>query len=99
MLSEFADDAVGIGHNLPPSDVEVLREKLAEKNADLLNRQEELVSAANRAPDSCDNEDAAKKFTDTIKMMTACKKSLEGRRIEEKEPYLTLERSVDGFFK
>jgi hypothetical protein len=88
-----------IGHNMPPSDAELLRERLAIANEALLNRHNELITASDRAPDAIDNEDTAKRFTDTIKMLTACKKSLEGRRVEEKEPYLTLERSVDGFFK
>ena len=88
-----------IGHNMPPSDAELLRERLAIANEDLLNRHNELIAASGRAPDSINDEETAKRFTDTIKMLTACKKSIEGRRVEEKEPYLTLERSVDGFFK
>jgi hypothetical protein len=59
-----------IGHNMPRSDAERLRERLAISNADLLSRHNELIAASGRAPDAIDDEDTAKRSTDTIKMLT-----------------------------
>jgi hypothetical protein len=88
-----------MGHNNPPNDVAVLQETLAEKNAELLERQKELLAAVERVPESCDTEEMAGKFTDMVKLIRACAKSLDSQRTAEKEPYMTLERTVDGFFK
>lgn len=88
-----------IGHNNPPSDQEIVRESLETRTEDLRARHDELLAAVDRMPSSCDDDETAGKFGDMIKLITACAKSLEAKRVDEKEPYLTLSRVVDGFFK
>lgn len=88
----------GLGHNLPPNDAELLRDQLKETNDDLLGRHSELLASIDRAPAIIEDDETARRMTDLIKMVTSCSKSLDGKRIEAKEPYLTLGRAVDGFF-
>lgn len=88
-----------IGHNNPPSDAEILAKRLSETHAAHLKKADELVAAADRVPGNCDTEEMAGKITDLIKMLTASQKNIEAIRVQEKEPYLTLGRQVDGFFK
>jgi len=88
-----------IGHNNPPSDAETLKESLQEKHGKLLSRANELFTAADRIPEVFASDEEAQKAGDFIKQITACSKSLEAERVSEKEPYLTLGRVVDGFFK
>ena len=90
----------GLGGNHPPIiTVEELMELLKFNNEQIITRQRELIAALDRVPETCDNDDTAARLTDFIKSITNCKKSLEGKRVDHKEPFLTLERSVDGFFK
>lgn len=88
-----------MGHNNPPTDAEILKDKLSENNKDLLTRAEELIAAAERAPDTIDDDETKEKITSFLASIAKCEKSFEGRRVAEKEPYLTLGRVVDGFFK
>lgn len=88
-----------IGHNFPPRDDEILQEKLAEKNEALLARHSELLAAVDRLPAKCDDDEMAGKLGDMIKLLMHCEKTLETNRVGEKEPFLTLGRVVDGFFK
>ena len=88
-----------IGHNNPPTDAEILKSTLAESNADLLNRAAELIAAADRAPAKIEDEETEQKITAFLGSIAKCEKSFAGKRVAEKEPYLTLGRVVDGFFK
>lgn len=88
-----------IGHNNPPNDAEILRETLEANNSDLIKRAEDLIAAADRAPDSIEDDETKAKITDFLGSIAKCEKAFEGRRVSEKEPYLTLGRVVDGFFK
>lgn len=88
----------GIGHNNPPNDVVVVRETLSQNNAELIERHHDLLADVDRAPQKIEDEETAQQATDLIKMMNACAKSLYAKRVEAKEPYLTLGRAVDGFF-
>ena len=47
----------GIGHNLPPTDAEILKDTLADKNKDILDRAQELIDAAERAPIAFEREE------------------------------------------
>lgn len=89
----------GIGHNNPPTDAEILRQTLADKNKDILDRAAELIAAADRAPAVIEDDDTKQKITDFLGSIAKCEKAFEGKRVAEKEPYLTLGRVVDGFFK
>ena len=88
-----------IGHNLPPTDAEILKSTLEEKNAELLSRAAELIAAADRAPATIEDQETEDKITGFLGSIAKCEKSFEGKRVSEKEPYLTLGRVVDGFFK
>ena len=88
-----------IGHNNPPNDAEILKSTLAENNAELLNRAAELIAAADRAPSMIEDDDTEQKITAFLGSIAKCEKAFEGKRVSEKEPYLTLGRVVDGFFK
>lgn len=89
----------GIGHNNPPTDAEILKQTLADKNADIINRAAELIAAADRAPAVIEDDETEEKITAFLGSIAKCEKSFEGKRVAEKEPYLTLGRVVDGFFK
>lgn len=88
-----------IGHNQPPSDAELLQDKLAASNAQRIERYNQLMDAVDRAPKECADEETAGKLADMTKLLTACAKDFETSRVGEKEPYLTLSRMVDGFFR
>ena len=88
-----------IGHNQGPLDeAAALRERLAEDHAAVAKRAAELQAALSRLPDVRD-DDAAGKVSDYIKLVTACHKDAEGRRVAAKEPFLQSGRAVDGWFK
>ncbi len=88
-----------IGHNNPPSDAETLQWKLRDDHHIQLTNAQKLVEAAGRMPTEITDEETAGKATDFIKMVTGSRKAIEALRVNEKEPYLTLGRVVDGFFK
>lgn len=88
-----------IGHNNPPTDAETLQQSLREKHDPLLTGAQKLIEAAARIPDVIEDDETAGKAGDYIKLVTGSKKSLEAERVSEKEPYLSLGRVVDGFFK
>lgn len=98
-METHQDPRLGIGGNLPPTDAEILKSTLAEKNADIISRAEELIAAADRVPATIDNDDDEQKLTAFLGSIAKCEKAFEGKRVAEKEPYLTLGRVVDGFFK
>lgn len=88
-----------IGHNNPPNDTEILKATLAETNAEIIKRVADLVEAAERAPSMIEDQETEDKITACLGSIAKCEKSLESKRVAEKEPYLTLGRVVDGFFK
>ena len=88
-----------MGHNNPPTDAEILRDTLAYKNRELLDRAQALIAAADRAPAVIEDDDTEQKITAYLGSIAKCEKAFEGKRVSEKEPYLTLGRVVDGFFK
>lgn len=86
-------------HNGPPSDLDILRERLAEEAAPIERRRDELLASVARVPAEVANEEVAGKVTDLIKLITACHKNAETTRVGRKEPFLASSRAVDGFFK
>ncbi len=88
-----------IGGNNPPNPQGLLQEKLLESTMELRNRYDELIEALPRVPAQCDDDETAGKMGDFVKLLTSCQKAFETKRVGEKEPYLSLSRSVDGFFK
>lgn len=88
-----------IGHNNPPNDAEVLKDTLLSTHAKLLLNTDKLIESAGRVPEKCEDDEVAGKIGDLIKLLTGNRKNLEATRVAEKEPYLSLGRVVDGFFK
>lgn len=91
--------APAAGHNLPPLDADPLRDRLAEENAALLARRDELLAAIERSPEIVEDDETAGKMGDfSQKQIAGWLKDWEGRRVAEKEPFLSAGRTVDGFF-
>lgn len=88
-----------IGHNNPPSDVELLRSHLGDITLKQRARYDDLTAALSRMPKECSDDEEAGKFTDMVKLLVASHKDFEALRVSQKEPYLTLSRAVDGYFK
>lgn len=84
------------GTNNPPSDIEILQEKLREELASLFGRQKALLGAVDRAPLLIDDEETSGKMADLARQIAACRKAIEDRRVAAKEPFLALERAVDA---
>lgn len=87
-----------MGHNNPPNTPETLLPFLQEINVELTERQKECLARAAETPDVCDTDDMESIITDRIGAIQKCVKELEAKRVDEKKPYLSLERAVDGFF-
>lgn len=97
---EVEPQPAGIGDNRPPDAADPLRDRLTETHDALAARQAYLLaSAAERGAEVIEDEETAQDVSDYISDMTKCLKALEGARVAEKEPFLTAERTVDGFFK
>lgn len=88
-----------LGHNQPPSDALILAEQLPELEGELLNRRDELLASVSRAPKEIRDDVTAGRVADLIRLVAACVKAAETRRVGTKEPYLAAGRSVDGFFR
>lgn len=92
-------DRDGIGGNLPPDPLTILREEMAERVAPLLARRKEIEARLPNVPERIDDDATAGKVADFIKVTNAAIKAAEGFRVTEKEPHLAASRAVDGFFK
>lgn len=86
-------------HNNPPTDAEMLKEKLLEQNSKQITHAQSLIANAANLPALINDDKEAAQRADYIKAINTSEKSLEAIRVDEKEPYLTLGRVVDGFFK
>lgn len=89
----------GVGDNNPPSELESLTMALQHNHEAALKHAQQLVEAGDRLPTKIEDDETAQKASDYIKQVMARKKTLEASRVNEKEPFLTMGRSVDGFFK
>ena len=92
-------DAAPLGHNNPPSDMEILQERMIESSGPLMEKIEVTLDAAREMPRVINDDELAGAFADRIKEITGLIKTLESTRVAEKEPYLALTRAVDGHFK
>lgn len=88
-----------IGHNNPPSDEELLRQKLIQNNTQLFERAKELNSASQRVPKQVVNDAIAGKLADFIKQVGVCSRALEEARKSEKKPFLDMGTAVDATFR
>lgn len=88
-----------LGHNNPPSEIEQLTQRLSEKHKAILETAENKIKNANNAPAVCDDDETEKKFVTLIAHINGTMKILEDERKFEKEPYFSLAKGVDEFFK
>jgi hypothetical protein len=88
----------GIGDNNPPDPVELLRAHLAETHKSLIARRDELLAAFERAPATVESDEDDANFATLCVLLAKLDKSAETTRVAVKDPFLTLERAVDGFF-
>ena len=90
----------GPGHNLPPADADALLTRLTETHAGLIERRDELLRSIKRAPTNIEegDEDLAGKMADFVSgQIDNFIKRAKATHHDEKEPYLTGGRTVDGF--
>ena len=85
---------IELGHNVPPDQVGTLTDNYEE----LLQRQKELLEAANRAPKTCDSDATARLMVDFVGQMATAIKTAQAAHKVEKAPFLQAGRVVDGFF-
>lgn len=86
--------AAAIGHNGPPSDEEILSEKLNATYAGEIQKIEDL--SATHVADVVDDETAAK-AADFLSSVKAARKAIELAHKVEKDGFLKLGKVVDGF--
>lgn len=99
MADELLNSAAVPGNNEPPTDAEILRQKLEEDHAALLAHKDKLLEMADRLPAACEDADWSAKLSDAIKACGAYIKNSEAARLAANEPFRALIRTVDGFFK
>lgn len=87
-----------LGHNNPPSPIEVIHANLTEAHAPLIERAKALAGMSERLPNACDDTETAAKLTEAVKSATACANALEAARKVEKQPHLDAGKAVDSFF-
>lgn len=87
-----------MGDNKAPL-IEILRDEMELENEPLLRRKDELLAAAGRMPAAVNDDEAAGKFSDMVKLIAAAVKASEAGRVAKKEPFLEGGRTVDGFYK
>lgn len=86
-------------HNNPPSDLELLVQRLAESNKELLDRRDALVAAIARIPEVCEDEETSQKLTTYGVQLKSCNDALEAQRKLAKAPYDDQANAVQGFFR
>lgn len=93
----------GPGHNLPPAHpLDLIRDELAEKHADLIERGRQLEAMKARIPAACDDDEQAEKLITGIRLCTAFagdSGSCEAARKVAKQPHLDAGKTVDAWFK
>lgn len=88
-----------IGHNNPPTDAELFAERMQEKHGQLLDRINALLEDARNVPNEVTDDAGANQLADLVKNITKATKDADAVRVDEKEPYLSMGRVVDAFFK
>lgn len=98
-MSNISPLSPNIGHNNPPSEIDIVGQNAQRLYGDILARADQLAEAEARMPTEIDDDETSGKVGDYIKQITANMKALDAARVGEKEPYLVKGRAVDGFFK
>ena len=88
-----------IGGNNPPSDERAFLSELESRSGALIERRDELLASAKRAPETIEDAATAGVTADFVKQLTAHEKTAETERTSEKAPYFERGKWVDIFFK
>lgn len=94
----MSEVAVVLSNN-PPDDLTILRERLEDEAASLIERRDELLGSVERCPSDIQDEETAGKVSDLVKLISALHKNSEATRGARKEPFLASGRLVDSFYK
>lgn len=94
MSAAIALDPAPMGHNNPPSLLEILRED----NAELVSAVAALANRANAAPKVIATDEDLGAIGDVVKEARKVTKRLDESRKAAKDPHLTAGREIDAFF-
>jgi hypothetical protein len=92
--TEDINERAVIGGNNPP-----LEEVLGDTHKDIVSEFDKMIIRANGTPREIKDDDDLGKVGELVTDVMGLSKRLDAKRVEEKEPYLTGGRKVDGFFK
>ena len=95
----MTSQAAGIGHNQPPSDAEIIHEKLAVDYDDLLQMVERGLAKEAEVPKEILNDDDDGKASDYLKKLSQLNKMMDAARKGEKEKWDEKAKAVHSFFK
>lgn len=95
----MSNDTAPMGHNNPPSDLEVFRERLAEATAPIRKRVAELIAAFSRVPLDFSDPTNVQRCTDFVAQCKAALKAAEEKRKELKKPLDDQAKAVQDTFK
>jgi hypothetical protein len=88
-----------IGDNNPPSEAEIISQRLRDEHEPLLAEARGLIERAKALPERIESDEQAGELGDYIKEVNASRKKLESTRVKEKQPHLDAGKTIDGFFK
>lgn len=94
----MANDREAIGGNKPPPNADPMREKLERENKEFLDTAADLELKSFKLPELVNTDEDAQAVADFVALAKRFAKTVEDRRVAEKDPYLTASRSVDAFF-
>lgn len=98
MSNKLADEARRNEPSLQPPDLDFFKAHLAEKNAALLDRYNELMASFGRVPETVLDEVTQGKVADLNKMLRNLGSDLENQRKLEKAPWDQVASTVHAFF-
>lgn len=99
VITDREASRLAIGGNKPPSDAEILRDKLLGEAEPITRAAKELIGLADAIPEEIADEETASLTADLIKDMTSHLKTVEATREAKKAPFLEGGRVVDAVFK
>jgi len=93
------DDTATIGHNLPPSDAEMIISRLNLDYVSATDRQEELLAGMGNVPETINDEETCETVTDYISQLKKSAKDLDEYRDNEKRPHIDANKTIQVWFK
>jgi len=85
--------------NNPPTDEELIRERLSMDYGSLIERQAELLEGVPNVPEVIETEEDCEKVADYLKQMKIAAKEADGFRADEKEPHNLAGKTIQAWFK